>query len=72
MNWHSFFSNPAVVWVLIPIAAILIGGIQQIVKLVCRHQERMAMIHQGFIPPEDDAKMDEWLGDVAAEPNATT
>lgn len=58
MEWHHFFLNPAVVWVTIPIAAILIGGIQTLVKMYYSHQERIAMIEQGMHPdsvaPADD------------------
>ncbi len=42
----------------IPIVAIVMGGIQGIVKMIIRHRERMALIQQG-IPPDrlgpDDA-----------------
>lgn len=50
--WEAFFLNPAVVWVLIPITAILISGIQQVYKQYCRHVERIAMIENGIHPDE--------------------
>lgn len=52
MDWSRFFLNPAVVWVLIPVTAILVGGIQQLVKMVLTHQERIAMIEQGIHPDD--------------------
>jgi len=52
MDWSRFFLNPAVVWVLIPVTAILVGGIQQLVKMFLTHQERIAMIEQGIHPDE--------------------
>ena len=59
MNWSAFFLNPAVVWVLIPITAIVVSGVHGILKLYLRHQERLAMIQQGMNPdalsdPDDD------------------
>ena len=57
MRWELFFLNPAVVWVLIPIAAILTTGIQQLVKMYFRHRERIALIEQGIHP--DLAGVDE-------------
>ncbi len=52
MDWRMFFMNPAVVWVLIPVAAILIGGIQALAKMYFSHQERIAMIEQGIHPDD--------------------
>lgn len=37
-------------WSWIPIIAIVMGGIQQIVKMGYKHQERLAMIRQGMDP----------------------
>ncbi len=59
MDWSRFFLNPAVVWVLIPVTAILVGGIQQLVKMFLTHQERIAMIEQGIHP--DDVSNPETL-----------
>lgn len=50
MNWSHFFLNPAVVWVLIPVSVIVIGGVTEIYKRYCKHQERIAMIENGMHP----------------------
>lgn len=50
MSWEAFFLNPAVVWVIIPVAAIVLGGVSEIYKMYCRHQERIAMIENGIHP----------------------
>ncbi|MEW6743846.1 MAG: hypothetical protein AB1486_13910 [Planctomycetota bacterium] len=42
--------NPATLALLIPIAAIVVGGIVAVVKAAIRHQERMAMIERGMHP----------------------
>ena len=42
--------NPAVVWVLVPVAAIVLGGVQALAKMYFTHQERIAMIDQGIHP----------------------
>ena len=42
------------IW-LIPIAAIVIGGITGIVKMVLNHQERIAMIERGIHPDSPEA-----------------
>ncbi len=52
MDWRMFFLNPAVVWILIPLAAILIGGIKALCRMYYEHVERIAMIEQGIIPPD--------------------
>jgi hypothetical protein len=39
---------------LIPIVALLVGGILGIIKLVMRHKERMAMIERGMHPDSKD------------------
>lgn len=59
-NWLYVF-NPAVVWVLIPVTAILVGMIGTIVHRSQQHRERMAMIAAGMhpdYPPDDDPPMD--------------
>ncbi len=46
------------IWVLIPLAAITIGGVGAIMKMVMNHRERMAKIGMGIdpdAPPEDDS-----------------
>ena len=57
-DWAYFLNNPACLVMMIPIAAILIGGIMGIAKLVMRHRERMAMIERGMNPdhPLDPGK----------------
>lgn len=42
--------NPAVVWILIPIACILVAGIKAVAGMYFSHQERIAMIEQGMNP----------------------
>lgn len=50
MDWRMFFFNPATVWVLVPLACILFGGIQTLATMYFRHQERIALIEQGIHP----------------------
>ena len=41
---------------LIPIVAIIVGGVVVVVRIIIRHQERMVMIDRGMhpdLPPED-------------------
>lgn len=52
MNWGAFFLNPSVVWITIPVAYILISGIQELCRQYYEHQERLAMIQQGIVPPD--------------------
>ena len=40
--WPSFLCHPDTLVLMIPIVAILVGGIIGIAKLVMRHRERMA------------------------------
>ena len=56
--WFEVFRNPATLVLMIPIVAILVGGITGISKLIMRHRERMAMIEQGMDPdrPVDPGK----------------
>ncbi len=59
-NW-LYILNPATVWILIPIVAILCGTVTSILKKVQKHQERMAMIHSGMhpdFPPGEEPKED--------------
>jgi hypothetical protein len=42
--------NPEVVWVFIPLAAIALGGVLSLAKLIIRHRERMARIGMGMDP----------------------
>lgn len=39
----------------IPIVAIVVGGIERIVKMIIRHRERIALIQQGVPPDRLDA-----------------
>jgi len=48
MRWEYFFLNPAAVWVLIPIAAILTHAVCELYRRYCEHQERIAMIENGI------------------------
>ncbi len=64
-NW-IFVLNPAVVWVFIPIIAILGGTVTTIIRKCQKHRERMAMIAAGMHPdfpiggePDDDEPFDE-------------
>jgi len=61
-NWGAVLFNPVFLVFLIPILAILMGGITTIVKQVIKHRERMAMIHQGMNPdwpgPNDPVRQD--------------
>jgi hypothetical protein len=41
---------------LIPITAILVGGVITVVVLVLRHQERIAMIQRGIDPDRGDRR----------------
>jgi hypothetical protein len=49
-DWMGVFNNPDCLVMMIPIVAILVGGVMGIMKLVMRHRERMAMIERGMNP----------------------
>jgi hypothetical protein len=49
-NVFSHLFQPSGLPFLIPIVAILVGGILGSVKMVIRHRERMAMIEHGMNP----------------------
>ena len=36
---------------LIPIVSVIVGGVIVVVVLVLKHQERIAMIERGMVPP---------------------
>jgi hypothetical protein len=57
-DWAWFLNNPACLVMMVPIVAILVGGIMGMSKLVMRHRERMAMIERGMDPdrPADPGK----------------
>jgi hypothetical protein len=49
--WAPLLASDAEgIWVLIPLAAITIGGIGAIMKMVMNHRERMAKIGMGLDP----------------------
>ena len=50
----SFLSRPEILALLIPIVAIVVGGLVAIIKMMIRHQERMAMIERGMHPDHPD------------------
>jgi Flp pilus assembly protein protease CpaA len=50
MSWLDQLLNPATFPILIPIAAIVVGGVVVVVKVLTRHRERMAMIERGMHP----------------------
>ncbi|HET6327103.1 MAG TPA: hypothetical protein VFG04_20650 [Planctomycetaceae bacterium] len=57
--WAPLLASDAEgIWVLIPLAAITIGGIGAIMKMVMNHRERMAKIGMGLdpdAPSKDDS-----------------
>ena len=54
----AIFDDIAFWALLIPITAILTGGIIAVVKMLIRHQERLAMIERGMHPdyPPDEER----------------
>ena len=50
MDFMSLLHNPATLVFMIPIAAILVGGLISITKMIINHRERMAMIERGIDP----------------------
>ena len=52
----AIFDNIAFWALLIPITAIIVGGVVTVVKMLMCHQERLAMIDRGMHP---DVKNDE-------------
>ena len=53
------FLDPAIVWVSIPVVAIIVFGTIVIVKSVIQHRERMAKIGMGIDP--DDRPISEQM-----------
>ena len=51
--WNFLYHIPWFAW--IPIAAIVVGGVQSLVRMSHKHQERMEMIRQGM-DPRDPSK----------------
>jgi hypothetical protein len=54
MIWQQFL-RPEVLWVVVPLAAILVMGVNGALAQYHRHRERLAMIEQGIDP---DARKD--------------
>jgi hypothetical protein len=57
IDWNRILS-PDLIWIIIPVTAILIGGTLAVLQQIHRHQERKAMIDQGIhpdYPPDDEA-----------------
>jgi len=51
---ESFFGLLARLGVfLIPITALIVGGVIVVVKMITSHQERIAMIERGIAPPRN-------------------
>jgi hypothetical protein len=50
--------QPEIVWVLIPLAAILLGGVLSVTHSFIRHRERMAKIGMG-IDPDDRPNLEQ-------------
>ena len=57
-EWPSFLTRPETLVLVIPIIAILVGGIVAITKLLIRHRERMAMIERGIHPDRTQEQRD--------------
>jgi hypothetical protein len=49
MIWNQIL-KPEIIWVLVPIAGILMVGINGTLAQIHRHRERLAMIEQGIDP----------------------
>ena len=49
-EWLKLFFKPDTIVFLIPIVAILVGGIIAVVTILIRHRERMTMIEHGIHP----------------------
>ena len=70
-NWIALF-DPAVVWVFIPIVAIVVGAMAKIIQRSQEHRERMAMIAAGLHPdyPPDESPDDDGSGSGLLETTA--
>lgn len=60
-TWVKLLSEPETLVFLIPMLAILVGGIIAIVKILIRHRERMTLIEHGIHPdyPPEESPEDE-------------
>lgn len=52
MTWMEIFSRPETLVFLVPIVAILVGGMIGGLKILFKHRERIAMIENGMHPDE--------------------
>jgi hypothetical protein len=62
MSWWQYLMRVETLPLMIPIVAIIVGGIIGIVVILLHHRERMAMIEQGLHPDhpqEEDDREDE-------------
>jgi hypothetical protein len=69
-SWQILFS-PAIIWVFIPITAIIVGSLATIIHKSQQHRERMAMIAAGMhpdYPPDEEVaeNSEDALRDTAA------
>jgi len=69
MSWSDFLSRVDLLALMIPIVAIVVGGVVAIVVALVRHRERMAMIERGLYP-EDPPEEDDPEQEPAARPGA--
>ncbi len=51
MSWLTNL-DARTIGAMVPVVAIIIGGVYIVTKAVFRHRERMAMIERGILPPE--------------------
>ena len=61
VNIIRYVMRPEIIFLLIPIVAIIMGGLIGITKLVLRHRERIAKIEMGIdpdapLPTKDDGQ----------------
>ena len=61
-EWPGFLNDPATLIFMIPIVAILVGGIISISKMLVRHRERMTMIERGMHPDHPQESKEPGLG----------
>ncbi len=63
-EYLRMFLKPDTLALMIPVVAILVGGIIAIMKILIHHRERMTMIERGIHPdyPPDELPEDEGMG----------
>jgi len=62
MDWLDRMFECDTLVMMIPIVAIIVGGVIAVSKIFVKHQERMAMIERGMhpdYPPDDDGRKTE-------------